>query len=182
MLQARTWSERAGRVAPLVAIAALFAVTAQGETMRSAISTDGRTLTLAPGELVTARLGTDGRLTHVSTAPAPARDALPPRPGRGDLVPDAAHGTVSFLLGVESGQSTLKIASGVDKAVDYEARLRRGATTPDEAARACTLLPLLASWEQWPYAVSQLTLSEFQAKATNEVACSGPAASKEMFP
>jgi hypothetical protein len=182
MLQARTWAKRAGRVAPLVALVVLAAAPAQGQTVQSGISADGRILTLIPGELVTARLGADGRLSHVSTAPAPASAALPPRPGQGDLEPDAPQGSISFLLGVENGQSTLKIASGLDQAVDYRASLRREAGAADEAARACTLLPLLASWEQWPYAVSRLTLSGFQAKTTNEVACSGPAASKEMIP
>jgi hypothetical protein len=183
MLQARTWGRGpAGRLAPLLALAVLAAAPAEAGAAQSAISADGRSLTLTPGELVTARLEADGRLVHVLTAPAPAKAALPPKPGQGDLEPDAAKGGVSFLLGVEGGKSTLKIASGLDQALDYRATLRRGPSSADEPARACTVLPLLASWEQWPYAVSRLTLSGFQAKKTNEVACAGPAASQEMIP
>jgi hypothetical protein len=182
MLQGRTSGRgRMARLGGLLALAMFLAFPAAAAPTKSAVSADGRTLTLAPGERVVARLGADGRLTLVSAGSAPASAALPPKPGQGSLEP-SAPGALVFLLGVEGGKSTLKIDSGLDQAVDYRANLRREAGAADEAARACTLLPLLASWEQWPYAVSRLTLSGFAAKPTNEVVCSGPEAQQETIP
>jgi hypothetical protein len=182
MLQGRTSAGgRTARLGGLLALALSVASPACAAPAKSAVSADGRTLTLAPGERVVARLGAHGRLALVSAEPAPASAALPPRPGQGSLEP-SAPGALAFLLGVQGGKSTLKIDSGLDQAVDYRATLRREAKGADEPARACTLLPLLASWEQWPYAVSRLTLSGFAAKPTNEVVCSGPEAQQETIP
>jgi hypothetical protein len=162
-------------------LAALAASPAAAQPARSGVSADGRTLDLAPGELVFVSLDPAGRLTLLSAVPAPAAAALPPKPGKGDLDP-ARLGAIGFLLGVADGESTLKIDSGLSQALDYSASLRREAASADEPARACTVLPLLASWEHWPYAVSRLTLTGFAVKSTNAVVCSGPADTKEMIP
>lgn len=184
MLQARTAGRCGMRLWGAIAAAVLTALAspAAAQPARSSISADGLALNLAPGELVFVRLAPAGRLTLISVFPAPASAALPPKPGKGDLDP-ARLGEIGFLLGVApDGRSTLKIDSGLSQAVDYNAALRREAASADEPARVCTLLPLLAGWEQWPYAVSRLTLTGFAVKSTNEVVCSGPADSKEMFP
>jgi hypothetical protein len=188
MLQARTATgrglrRRRGLAAALLAgVSTLWAASpAAAQAARSSISPDGHSLILAPGELVYVSM-TAGRLIMLSSVPSPPGAALPPKPGKGDLDPGRL-GAIGFLLGVAAdGKSTLKIDSGLSQALDYSATLRRDAASADEPARACTLLPLLASWEQWPYAVSRLTLTGFAVKSTNEVTCSGPADSKEMIP
>ena len=185
MLQARTVvGRRARRWRRLAAaLLAMFAAApAWAQSARSSISPDGHSLILAPGELVYVAMLPGGRLSLISVKPSPPEAALPPKPGKGDLDPGRL-GAIGFILGVAAdGKSTLKIDSGMSQAIDYGATLRRKAASADEPARVCTLLPLLASWEQWPYAVSRLTLTGFAVKSTNEVVCSGPADSKEMFP
>lgn len=184
MLQGRSSGRGRGmrRIAPFAAILLAFvSAAASAAPTQSSLSADKRTLSLAPGELVTVRLGAGGRLALVSAVPAPAGAALPPKPGKGDLDP-AQLGALVLLLGVADGKSTLKIDSGLSQAVDYGAALRREGAAADEPARVCTVLPLLAGWEQWPYAVSRLTLSGFAVKSTNEVVCTGPEAQQETIP
>jgi len=182
MLQGRTSGRGpAARLGGVLVLAVLVAAPAAAAPTKSAVSADGRMLTLAPGELVVVRLDAAGRLALGSATPAPASAALPPKPGQGSLEP-SAPGALAFLLGVEGGKSTLKIDSGLDQAVDYRAALRRDGKAADEPARVCTVLPLLAGWEQWSYAVSQLTLSGFAAKPTNAVVCSGPEHQSETLP
>lgn len=184
MLQGRTAAGRGARLMgrlTAAVLAALVASPALAQSARSSISPDGHSLILAPGELVYVSMLPGGRLALISAIPSPPEAALPPKPGKGDLDPGRL-GAIGFILGVAAdSKSTLKIDSGMSQAIDYAATLRRDAASADEPAHACTLLPLLASWEQWPYAVSRLTLTGFAVKSTNEVVCSGPD-TKEMFP
>ena len=158
--------------AALTALSLGFA--AHAET-RSGLSADGRALTLFPGERVVVRLGA-GALTVVSVAPADPAQALPPKPGPrskdAPLPGGAAPGTLALILGGDGAQAGLKLDSGLDQALDYRAVLR--VEGGDRPGSVCTVLPLLASYEVWPYAVASVTLSGFATRATNEVVCDPP--------
>jgi hypothetical protein len=188
-LQGRT-SEPAGRligrlggcaVLTTLALAAALAPGGAARAAQSSVSADGRTLSLAAGERVVVRLGADGVLTLVSAVPATAAEAAPPTPGRPPKAAPAAPepGAIALTLGAEPSQSILKIDSGLSLAFDYHAALRREGAAASEATSVCTVLPLLASWEHWPYAVRSITLSRFVTRKTNEVVCPEPAPSTE---
>jgi hypothetical protein len=181
-LQGRT-SDRAGRPAGrlgALAVAAALLFAGPASAGQSQVSADGRSLTLYPGERVVVRLEAGGKLSLVSAEPAAATEAEPPKPGRAsDDSKDPPAGALAFTLGVVGGQTLLKIDSGLSQAMDYRARLRRDGAATDEPSSVCTVLPLLASFEHWPYAVGQITLSRFATRATNEVVCPDPAPATE---
>jgi hypothetical protein len=143
---------------------------------RSSVSPDGRAVTLFPGERVVVRGVEGGALALVSSVRADPASALPPKPGpRGPdaPLPDGAEpGTVAMTLGGDGGRTVLKLDSGLEQAFDYRAVLRVG--NGERAGSVCTVLPLLASWEEWPYAVASVTLSGFATRTTNEVVCDPP--------
>ena len=78
----------------------------------------------------------------------------------------------ALTLGGDGAQAGLKLDSGLSQALDYRAVLRvEGGERPGSV---CTVLPLLASYEVWPYAIASVTLSGFATRATNEVVCDPP--------
>lgn len=163
-----------GRLALALGLILLMAGGAAAQ-VRSGLSPDGRGLRLYPGERVVVRVGPGGVLDLVEARAAAPADAAPPRPGtRAPDAPliDTPAGTVALLLGVQGGQSFLKVESGLSLAFDYRASLRRGEV--DEPTSVCTVLPLLAGYELWPYAIGSMTLSGFATRTTNEVVCPQP--------
>ncbi|HEY3697538.1 hypothetical protein [Phenylobacterium sp.] len=164
-------------------LAAALAPAAPAPAAQSAVSVDGRSLSLHSGERVVVRLQAGGVLALVSAVPAAASEAEPPKP-RSPAKDDAgpAPGTIALTLGVEGARTLLKIDSGLSQAFDYRATLRRDGAAAGEAVGVCTVLPLLASWEHWPYGVRSLTLSGFATRPTNEVVCPEPPASQETSP
>jgi len=172
-----------GRLASL-ALAAIFVLAlalsgaVRAET-RSALSADARAVTLFPGERVVLRLATDGGLTLVSAAAVDPAAALPPKPGpkpNDAPLQTADPDTLALTLATGDAQTMLRLDSGLSLAFDYRVVLQaeRGGRTVAEAASACTVLPLLASFEIWPYAVASVTLSKFVTRTTNAVVCSDP--------
>lgn len=164
--------------AAIVAFALALSGAAQAET-RSALSADARAVTLFPGERVVLRLARDGALTLVSAATVDPASALPPKPGpKPDDAPlqTADPDTLALTLATRYGQTMLRLDSGLSLAFDYRVVLQaeRGGRTVDEPTSACTVLPLLASFEVWPYAVASVTLSRFATRTTNAVVCSDP--------
>jgi hypothetical protein len=143
---------------------------------RSSVSSDGCTVTLFPGERVVVRGVEGGKLALVSAQAGDPASALPPKPGpRGPDAPmpqGAEPGTVALTLGGHGGRTVLKLDSGLEQAFDYRAVLRVG--NDERPGSTCTVLPLLASWEEWPYAVASVTLSGFATRPTNEVVCDPP--------
>jgi hypothetical protein len=140
------------------------------------LSADGRAVTLQPGQRMVVRLALDGRVAVVSSVPADPASALPPKPGpksKDTPLPDGAEpGTVTLTLGDDGVQTVLKLDSGLEQAFDYRAVLEVGGQA--RKGSVCTVLPLLASWEEWPYAVASVTLSGFATRPTNEVVCDPP--------
>ena len=145
--------------------------------------TDETTLLLSPGERVTVRLGSGGRLTLVSAIPEDGTHALPPKPGpvkppgAGNPLVETPEGTVSFLAGPKGDGAILKVENGTSKAFDYQAVLLTGtdAAPVREPTGVCTVLPLLPSWETWPRRrVNAILLSHFTPRDTNQVVCQEP--------
>lgn len=60
----------------------------------------------------------------------------------------------------------MRLDSGLDHALDYRAVDGEG-----RPLAVCTALPLLASYEAWPYRVSAVVVDRIQTRATNEVVC-----------
>jgi len=156
-----------------------FAMTAgevRAQPVRAQLAADSRSVTLYPGERVVLRLAADGGLTLVSAVQADPASALPPKPGprsKDAPLPDGAEpDTLALTLGGDGAQAGLKLDSGLSQALDYRAVLRvEGGERPGSV---CTVLPLLASYEVWPYAIASVTLSGFATRATNEVVCDPP--------
>ncbi|MDP3173226.1 MAG: hypothetical protein Q8M88_02180, partial [Phenylobacterium sp.] len=110
--------------------------------LNSRLGEDGRSLIVSRGEKVVFRLLEGGRLELVSTQPASEADALPPKPG-GAAAADPAAGTVTAILGGDAKASILKLDSGLSRAFDYRVATTGGQTS----IKACTVLPLLASYD-----------------------------------
>ncbi|RAK58000.1 hypothetical protein [Phenylobacterium deserti] len=145
---------------------------AVAEPFRSGLTPDGKGVLVYPGERITVRLA-EGAPAVVDVAAASSSDALPPKPGRkGPEAPvdlgGAPQGAATFILSQAGPDLALKIDSGLEQAFDY-----RAVSTEGGELAACTVLPLISSYEKWDgrHAVA-LRLGEFRFKATNEVVCS----------
>ena len=107
-------------------------------------------LTIAPGELVTARVSDDGTsLVEISREPAPTARGEPPQP---------AENTLRFTFTrMEGNQRMLFIQNGYDRTFHFVARMffgKRAAPTS-----ICSIPPHLASFEHWPHPIDRLELS-----------------------
>jgi hypothetical protein len=129
---------------------------------------------VAAGERVVLKIAVDGRLTLVSAKPAPLAAAAPPKPRSNAPLEDAPNGAVAVLLGADEKGALLKIDSGIDQAFDLHAEALSQPKAAGEPLSVCTLLPLLAGYENWPgRRVPFILLSDFKTRATNEVVCPG---------
>jgi hypothetical protein len=172
-----TWS--------VLAIAA-WAGAAAAEPL-SRIQADG-SLMLAVEERVTVRLGDDGGLTWVSAEPAPDGAAAPPKPRAtgagprdGNPLVSTPPGTVSFVASQVGDNVLLKVENGGSQAFDYQAWLPRGAGL--EPSNVCTVLPLLAGYEQWPgRRMPWIVFNRFAPHATNGVSCPQPSGPPPAVP
>jgi hypothetical protein len=156
-----------------LALLAPAVATAQPKSAASHLVGDKAVL-LAAGERVVLKLGAAGVLTLVSVTPADPAAAAPPRPHAGGPLVDADDGTIALLLGGDAKAAMLKIDSGIGEAFDYRAAVLPSADAAGrgETIAVCTVLPLLASYENWPgRQVRFLLLSGFATRATNEVVC-----------
>jgi hypothetical protein len=156
-----------------LALLAPVAATAQPKAAASHLVGDKAVL-LAAGERVVVKLGPAGVLTLVSVRPADPAAAAPPRPHAGGPLVETADGTIALLLGGDAAAAMLKVDSGVSEAFDYRAAVLPSADANGhgEPIGVCTVLPLLASYENWPgRRVPFLLLSGFATRATNEVVC-----------
>ena len=166
--------DRVARLCGIVLMVLSLAGDAWAET-RSWLSPDGRSLTLYPGERLVLRLGPGAVINVISAQRVDPAAALPPKPGSRTAdapLTMADPDTVTLLLGGDAAQTVLRFESGLSLAFDYRATLRRG--DADQPTSVCTVLPLLAGFEIWPYAVASVTLGGFATRSTNEVTCSTP--------
>lgn len=158
-----------------VFLAALAATPAAAE-VRSQVTADGA-LRLWAGERVTVRFSPDGKLELVSAFAAPEADVLPPKPGQGRF-DETPEGVVVFLVGRDRGRLWLKTESGVAKAFDLRAQALSGPSAKPEMRplSACTVLPLLTDYQDWPGdGAAGLQLYEVRFRDTNAVVCTNPA-------
>ncbi len=168
-------------LAPVVAArparAAEFGSHLQGDTV----------LVLAAGERVTVRLAPDGKLAIANIQAANPQDAGPPKPGsrpKNDTAPfiEAPAGTLAFTLGGDDQAGLLKVENGGALAFDYQAWIPHPGG-PLEPTSVCTVLPLLAGYEQWPKRhLSRLVLDRFTPRATNSVDCPQPSGPPPAVP
>lgn len=163
-------------LAALLAAAPLAATAQPAPAGRSQVWKDG-SVWLWEGERLTLRFGADGKPEVVSNEAAPAGDAQPPKPGKGGFA-DPPQGAVVFVAGRVGDRLMLKIESGISKSMDYRAELLSRASADSvmsQPVKACTVLPLLASYEDWPaQAATGLVLYGFTFRDTNDVVCPEP--------
>lgn len=150
---------------------------------RSHLVEGGRSILLYPNERAILRVGGDGRLTLLGVSYISPERLLPPRPGpRGPenrgAWSEAPPGAIALMMGQVGADTLLKVESGIDKAFDYRAvMLLEGEGGPvQQPTSVCTVLPLLASYEQWERRhAGALVLGAFATRDTNEVVCPKPA-------
>lgn len=157
------------RLAAALLAAGLAAGPAAAE-VRSHVTREGAVRVVA-GEKVTVRLSHAIPPEIVKVEAVSDAEALPPKPGQGQFA-DPPAGAVVLVLGREGERLHLKLESGVVQAFDYRARL----VGPDalQPVAACTVLPLLANYEQWSTPATEVEIAQVRFRATNEVVCSGP--------
>jgi hypothetical protein len=103
------------------------------------------TLSIAPGETVTVRIGEDGRFTEL-------------RRGRGDAQGERAADTIRFSFSNMGGQRMLSVENGYGRAFAYRARIfvgRRAANTS-----ICPVMPRIMGMEMWGDPIDRLELRE----------------------
>jgi hypothetical protein len=163
-------------VAALLATSASSAQAQAGKPL-SQVWADG-SVDVWAGERVTLRFGPDGRPELVSATPVSEAEAAPPKPGQGRF-DDPPAGTVVLVAGRDGERLRLKIESGQSRAFDYRVQLLTRTTIDSltlQPAKACTALPLLSSFEDWPgTAATGVKLYDVRFRDTNEVVCAEPA-------
>jgi len=165
---------------PLACLASLaLAAVASAQAAPTSHVEGGDVLVLVAGERVTLRLADTGKLQIDSVIPAQVFEAAPPSAGGRKLGPKdplitAPSGAVALVLGQVGDAAWLKIENGTSLAFDYEAWAPK-AGGGLEPTNVCTVLPLLAGYEQWPgRRLPRLVLNRFTPRATNSVDCPQP--------
>lgn len=160
------------------AVALALAAAASAEPAPTSHLEGDNVLVLAAGERVTLRLAETGKLQIDSVAPAQVYDAAPPSAGGRKLGPNdplitAPSGTITLVLSQVGDAAWLKIENGTSLAFDYQAWMPKADGL--EPTSVCTVLPLLAGYEQWPgRRLPRLVLNRFTPRATNSVDCPQP--------
>lgn len=172
----------AGLAAAVLVAASAALAQAASEPLGSRLVGD-RTLLLVAGERATVRLADDGRLTLLSVVHAEPAEAAPhgqaPPAARGSPSPlvTTPPGTVALVLGNAAGGAHLKIENGTALAFDYQAAILDGAELPARAVATsvCTVLPRLASFENWERRrLPAMLLGGFSPRQTSHVSCPEP--------
>jgi hypothetical protein len=172
----------AGLAAAVLLAAQAASAQAASELLGSHLVGD-RTLLLVAGERATVRLADDGRLTllsvvHAEPAEAAPRGQAPPSgPGSPNPLVTTPPGTVAMVLGNAAGGARLKIENGTTLAFDYQAAMLDGAELPARAVATsvCTVLPHLASFENWERRrLPAMLLGGFASRQTSQVSCPEP--------
>jgi len=115
------------------------------------------TLSISPGETVVARVDEAG-FVEVSRE---ASDKAPESPPVG--------GTVRFIFTAIGDTRFLHVQNGYDRAFDYRARMFAGRQSAQTSI--CTVMPRIASIENWQQPIDRLELSDPRLSDQSEMTC-----------
>jgi len=106
-------------------------------------------LTLVPGETVTARVASDPPGFVILSRNVAASGA-----SEGAAV---AEGTIRFAFTSRGRESMLQVENGYDRVFHYRAVIERGDRSMPTTI--CTVVPHITGFESWPHAIDRLELS-----------------------